>query len=172
MGSDRRRLEEDTKEILALYREAKKNGKYEPSLLYTGKMASHYGMKNQMEYFAESSESYVGVNDFYPFVRADKQHDPKMFEVMKRIWGKPIEVINSRLTVPAGTAAGHRITHGTRIPPSRMRPLPPESGRFSPRPIAPLSELKITRVLSSIPSSFRARRISPTDQSSSWIASL
>jgi hypothetical protein len=79
----------DNEEILGLYREAKKSGNYQPSLLYTGKMTSHYGMKNQMEYFAESSESYVGVNDFYPFVRAElQQHDPKMFEVMKRIWGK------------------------------------------------------------------------------------
>jgi len=46
-------------------------------------------MNNRMDYFSESIESYVGVNDFHPFVRTEpKQHDPKMFEVMKRVWGK------------------------------------------------------------------------------------
>ena len=42
-----------------------------------------------MEYFAESTEAYLGVNDFYPFVRAElKQHDPDMYELMTEIWGK------------------------------------------------------------------------------------
>ena len=32
------------------------------------------------------TESYVGVNDFYPFVRAELQkHDPKTFQLMERI---------------------------------------------------------------------------------------
>jgi hypothetical protein len=35
------------------------------------------------------SESYLGVNDFYPFVRAElEEHDPTTFALMKKIWGK------------------------------------------------------------------------------------
>ena len=35
------------------------------------------------------TESYVGVNDFYPFVRAELQeHDPKTYALMEKIWGK------------------------------------------------------------------------------------
>ena len=35
------------------------------------------------------TETYLGVNDFYPFVRAElKEHDPKTFQLMEKIWGK------------------------------------------------------------------------------------
>ena len=41
------------------------------------------------KFFAEMTESYVGVNDFYPFVRAELQeHDPKTYALMEKIWGK------------------------------------------------------------------------------------
>jgi len=41
-----------------------------------------------MEYFAEASESYFGVNDFYPFVRAElKEFDPAAYFLMEEIWG-------------------------------------------------------------------------------------
>ena len=41
-----------------------------------------------MEYFAESTEAFFGTNDFYPFVRAElKQHDPKMFDLLWKLWG-------------------------------------------------------------------------------------
>ena len=45
-------------------------------------------MNNAKEYFAESTEAYLGVNDFYPFVRAElREHDPDMFRIMQNIWG-------------------------------------------------------------------------------------
>ena len=48
----------------------------------------HYGLNNHKEYFAESTEAYLGVNDFYPFVRAELQkHDPRMYKVMEAVWG-------------------------------------------------------------------------------------
>ena len=51
-------------------------------------MTRHYARTNHKEFFAEMTESYVGVNDFYPFVRAElKNHDPKTFALMKKIWG-------------------------------------------------------------------------------------
>lgn len=76
-------------EVLATYNAAKEDGIYEEVLLYTGRKVRHYGLSNQMEYFAESTEAYFGVNDFYPFVRAElKEHDPRMFEQLQKIWGQ------------------------------------------------------------------------------------
>ena len=58
-------------------------------LLYTGRTVKHYALTTPMENFAESTEAYLGVNDFYPFVRAElKEHDPRMFELLKKIWGE------------------------------------------------------------------------------------
>ena len=74
------------KEVFGL---AKESGKYDNVLLYTGKKVRHYGLSNHKEYFAEATEAYFGVNDFYPFVRAElKEHDPRMFELLETIWGK------------------------------------------------------------------------------------
>lgn len=74
--------------VLAAFEAARDAGIYDQVLLYTGKQVRHYGLNNQMEYFAESTEAYFGVNDFYPFVRAElKEHDPRMFELLTEIWG-------------------------------------------------------------------------------------
>ena len=78
----------DNPEIIAAYKAAKKKGIYEKVLLYTGRTVRHYGLTNHKEYFAEATEAYLGVNDFYPFVRAElKQHDPRMFKIMEKVWG-------------------------------------------------------------------------------------
>lgn len=77
------------KKIKDVYDRAKKNKIYESVIDHRGNKVRHYGLNNQMEYFAESTEAYLGVNDFYPFVRAElKQHDPDMYELMTEIWGK------------------------------------------------------------------------------------
>ena len=77
------------KAVLDAYKEAKAKGTYEKVLLYSGRTVKHYGLNNQMEYFAESTEAYLGVNDFYPFVRAElNEHDPGMFQLLKKIWGE------------------------------------------------------------------------------------
>ena len=71
-----------------LFQAAKKAGIYEKVMLYTGRMVRHYGLNNHKEYFAESTEAYLGVNDFYPFVRGElKEHDPRMYKIMERVWG-------------------------------------------------------------------------------------
>jgi dipeptidyl-peptidase-4 len=78
----------DEPEIVAAYKDAKAKGIYEKVLLYTGDKVRHYALTDQKEYFAESTESYFGVNDFYPFVRAElKEHDPAMYALMEKIWG-------------------------------------------------------------------------------------
>jgi hypothetical protein len=51
-------------------------------------MRQHYGITNQMEFFAEMTESYFGSNDFYPFVAGELKHDePGIFALMADIWG-------------------------------------------------------------------------------------
>lgn len=78
----------DNKEIRAVFEKAKASGKYNQVLDHRGRQVRHYGMNNEKEYFAESSEAYLGVNDFYPFVRAElKDFDPAMYELMRKIWG-------------------------------------------------------------------------------------
>lgn len=77
------------KEIISAYQRAEKNKLYEKVLLFRGGTTSHYARTNHKEFFAEMTESYVGVNDFYPFVRAElKEHDPETFALMEKIWGK------------------------------------------------------------------------------------
>ncbi|MEE8389889.1 MAG: hypothetical protein V3S14_03710, partial [Anaerolineae bacterium] len=45
-----------------------------------------YALKNDKEYFAESSEAYFGTNDFFPFVRAElRRHDPEMCALLKKV---------------------------------------------------------------------------------------
>lgn len=82
-------LDFDQAEIKATYENAKEKKIYDEVLLYTGQKVRHYGLSNHKEYFAESTEAYLGVNDFYPFVRAElKEHDPQMFALLEKIWGK------------------------------------------------------------------------------------
>ncbi|MCA9117543.1 MAG: hypothetical protein KDA79_20880, partial [Planctomycetaceae bacterium] len=73
----------DDPKIKAAWEQAAADGIYEEVLLHTGKKVRHYGLTNQMEYFAESTEAYLGVNDFYPFVRAElAEHDPRMYALL------------------------------------------------------------------------------------------
>lgn len=81
----------DDPEIIAAFERARDSGSYDEVLLHTGRTTRHYGLTNHKEYFAESTEAYFGVNDFYPFVRAElERHDPTMFALMQNIWG-PVE---------------------------------------------------------------------------------
>lgn len=78
----------DNSEIIKAFEAAQSRGNYDEVLLYTGQKVRHYALSNHKEYFAESTEAYLGVNDFYPFVRAElKEHDPLMFSLMERFWG-------------------------------------------------------------------------------------
>ena len=80
----------DNPEIIAAYEKAKASGSYETVLLYTGKKVKHYGLRDHKEYFAEGTEAFFYRNDFYPFVRAElKEHDPTLYEVLKKAWGEP-----------------------------------------------------------------------------------
>jgi hypothetical protein len=81
-------LGHDNADIKAAFKAAKESGKYDKVLHINGRVQKHYAMNNDQEYFAESTEAFFGVNDFYPFVRAElKEFDPQMYEVLKKVWG-------------------------------------------------------------------------------------
>ena len=64
------------------------SGKYKSVLTSPGHMHEHYGLTNQMEFFAEMTEAYFGSNDFYPFVAGElKQAEPGIYDLMSEIWG-------------------------------------------------------------------------------------
>lgn len=77
-------------EIIADFRAAVQAGLYDEVKYHRGGKRSAYAKTNQMEYFAELTEAYFGVNDFFPFTYTDLQaHDPRGFKMMRRIWGEP-----------------------------------------------------------------------------------
>lgn len=76
-------------EIRAAYDAAVESGDFKEVLHINGKTRKHYGLTDEKEYFAESTEAYFGTNDFYPFVRAElRLFDPGMFAVLEKVWGK------------------------------------------------------------------------------------
>ena len=79
----------DHAEIVAAWKKAMAEKKYDKVLVFNGRFVKHYATTNHKEYFAESTEAYFYRNDFYPFVRAElKQHDPVMHTLLEEIWGK------------------------------------------------------------------------------------
>jgi hypothetical protein len=74
-------------EVLTVFRHAQDEKLYDAVLRRGNRVERAYAMNNQMEYFAETSESFFGTNDFYPFVRVELQrHDPQMYELLKQLW--------------------------------------------------------------------------------------
>jgi hypothetical protein len=83
MGFDDRRIKD-------VYEHYKKSGHGEKTLLYDGRRVRHYALTNQMEFFAEMTEAYFGVNDFFPFTRGElKESEPEIYELMQQVWEKP-----------------------------------------------------------------------------------
>jgi len=82
------------------------SGKYKSVLSNRWGMHEHYALNNQMELFAEMTESYFGSNDFYPFVAGElEQAEPEIFSLMAEIWGplpKPEKVAAAEPVIKAG----------------------------------------------------------------------
>lgn len=79
----------DNKELAAAFERAGEKELYREVLHINGRRVKGYAATNPMEYFAESTEAFFGTNDFFPFVRAElKEHDPEMFELLRRLWGE------------------------------------------------------------------------------------
>jgi hypothetical protein len=74
--------------IIAVWKRFCESGKYQSVLTTMGKRIKHYGLTNQMEFFAEMTESYFGSNDFFPFVTGELQkEEPEIFALFEEIWG-------------------------------------------------------------------------------------
>lgn len=82
------RLGFDDPRILAAYERYKNSGNGEATLLYNGRRVKHYALTNHKEFFAEMTESFFGMNDFYPFNRAELQEaEPEVYKLLAEIWG-------------------------------------------------------------------------------------
>jgi hypothetical protein len=76
-------------EIKAAWQQAVDSHKFDSVLHVNGKKQKHYALTNQMEFFAEMTESYFGANDFYPFNQGElRDFAPEIFDLMQKTWGK------------------------------------------------------------------------------------
>ena len=79
----------ENKDVLRAYRNAMEKKLYDSVLDSAGGKRKHYACNNQMEYFAEATEAYFGVNDFHPFVRAElKVYDPAGYAMIGKLWNE------------------------------------------------------------------------------------
>ena len=80
----------DEPRIRSAYENYKKNGHGDKTLLYNGRRVRHYALTDHKEFFAEMTESYFGVNDFFPFNRAElKEAEPEIYALLQDIWESP-----------------------------------------------------------------------------------
>lgn len=84
-------LDWDQPAIKKAYDRARKSGTYDQVKRFNGTEIvtdRAYAMNNHKEYFAECTEAFFARNDFYPFTREElKKHDPKIFELLGKLWG-------------------------------------------------------------------------------------
>ena len=80
----------DHQRIREAYDQYRKSGRGDKTLLYNGKRVKHYALTTPMEFFAEMTEAYFGVNDFFPFNRAElKEAEPEIYQLLRDIWEPP-----------------------------------------------------------------------------------
>lgn len=78
----------DEPRILEAYERFKNSGHGDAALLYDGKRVRHYALTDHKEFFAEMTEAYFGMNDFFPFNRAELMTaEPEIFQLLQTIWG-------------------------------------------------------------------------------------
>ena len=75
-------------ELKTAWQHIRASGKFDSVLHIDHRMQKHYALTDQKEFFAEMSEAYFGMNDFYPFNRAELRRDfPDLFALLQKIWG-------------------------------------------------------------------------------------
>lgn len=86
-GYHDRVLGENNADLISAFDRVSASGLYASVKRNNGATERAYALTNRMEYFAEITEAYFGVNDFFPFNRKDLQlYDRIGFELMERIW--------------------------------------------------------------------------------------
>ena len=78
----------ESEEIRKVYEHYKASGHGESVLFVSGGKRKHYALTNQKEFFAEMTEAYFGMNDFFPFNRGElKEAEPETYELLVKLWG-------------------------------------------------------------------------------------
>lgn len=78
----------DDERIIKAYQRSRDSGVYDSVIRDRHVKVKHYALTNPREWFAEISETYLWVNDYYPFNRAElKIADPQTYDLMEEIWG-------------------------------------------------------------------------------------
>ena len=93
------RLGFDHPEVKSAYEEAMKSGLYDSvdyNMSSNGEPVRGYAANNEREYFAELSEAYFGLNDYFPFTRRQLEaHDPAGLDMVRRLWSLPRDQLHS-----------------------------------------------------------------------------
>ncbi len=77
----------DHPEIAAGWKRTVESGRFENTLQIEGRRCRHYALTDCKEFFAEMTESLFGMNDFFPFNRAElKESEAETFRLVERIW--------------------------------------------------------------------------------------
>jgi hypothetical protein len=73
--------------IKAAWQRFVESGKYKSVRHVNGSTTTHYALTNEKEFFAEMSESFFGINDFFPFNPEElKAAEPELFGLLDEIW--------------------------------------------------------------------------------------
>ena len=84
--------------IRKAYEQAVKDKRYELVPYINGGLRKAYALNNNQEYFAELTEAYFGVNDFYPFTRPDlRDFDPMGYRLMEEVWGNKSDDVHVKI---------------------------------------------------------------------------
>ena len=79
-------------QIRTAFARAQASGRYNAVRGPYGRWERAYAINDLMEFFAELSEAYFGINDFFPFTRDDlKAFDPDSYRVIADAWERSSE---------------------------------------------------------------------------------
>ncbi len=95
-------------QVLTAYENFKHSGQGERALLYDGTRTRHYGLTDAKEFFAEMTEAYFGVNDFFPFNRAELVTSaPAIDTLLRTVWECDPDTASDP-AVPTGASAANQ----------------------------------------------------------------
>lgn len=88
-------LDFENPKILEAFEQYKASRHGEATLLFNGTTVKHYALTDHKEFFAEMTEAYFGVNDFFPFNRAELMTaEPDVYQLMRTVWDSGQNVTN------------------------------------------------------------------------------
>lgn len=98
----------DDPRVLAAFDRYRAGGHGDRTLLFDGRKVRHYALTDHKEFFAEMTEAYFGVNDFFPFNRAELLNaEPEIHALMQAIW-EDDDLPSARSTQPESSGPAGR----------------------------------------------------------------